>query len=232
MARTQNPILGRARGSIGNAVLTKQYKHNTARSKPLSVKNPNTEKQQLVRGKMSLIGHLIMIAGNAMRSYLPKSLSDMPVSSWFIKSLSLATTYDNSAKKLAFDMNALFGGNTAFFGSGLTAAIDQNDVDAEFNISNVNPWTPQTGDKVNFVVFDDEGKVKGMGEAQLTVSTSKASFTFIGETSDTYEKGNVLVISPQNWIDSNGNQVSKTFKITNSSRLGNFLLATKLTTNL
>ena len=69
MARTQNPILGRARGSIGNAVLTKQYKHNTARSKPLSVKNPNTEKQQLVRGKMSLIGHLIMITGNAMQLF-------------------------------------------------------------------------------------------------------------------------------------------------------------------
>lgn len=229
MARTQNPILGRARGSIGNAVLTKQYKHNTARSKPLSVKNPNTEDQQLVRGKMSLIGHLIMIIGNALRSYLPKSLSDMPVSSWFIKSLSLATTYNLSTKKLTFDMSKLFGGNTAFFGSGLTATTDGNDINAEFNTSDVNPWTPKAGDKVNFVVFDDEGKVKDIGEVELTVSTSKASFALTSETEEGYAKNDILAIAPQNWTDSNNNQVSKTFKITNSSRLGNFLLVTQVT---
>lgn len=229
MARTQNPILGRARGSIGNAVLTKQYEHNTARSKPLSVKNPNTEKQQLVRGKMSLIGHLIMIIGNALRSYLPKSLSDMPVSSWFIKSLSLATTYDLSTKELTFDMSKLFGGNTAFFGSGLTATTDGDDIDAEFNISDVNPWTPKADDKVNFVVFDKECNVKGLGEVKLTISSGKASFSLTSGTGEDYAEDDILAIAPQNWTDSNNNQVSKTFKITNSSRLGNFLLVTQVT---
>lgn len=228
MARTQNPILGRARGSIGNAVLTKQYKHNTARSKPLSVKNPNTPEQQLVRGKMSLIGHLIMIIGNVLRSYLPKSLSDMPVASWLIKSLSLATTFDNQTKQLTFDMAKLFGGNTSFFGSGLSASTDGQNVSVEFDVSNVNPWTPKNTDKVNFAVFNNLGNVKGMGEVALTIATSKASFNLTGAASDTYEKGDVLVIAPQNWTDNDNNQVSKTFKITNSSRLGNFLLATKL----
>ena len=144
MARTQNPFIGRAKGSIGNTVLTKQYKHNTARSKPLTVKNPDTDDQQEVRGKMRLIGHLIMLIGTALRSYLPKAMADMPTTSWFIKTLSLNSVYTKLTDSILIDETKAFGGNFSFWGSELLAELNVNSVELEFNVSEINPVQPKT----------------------------------------------------------------------------------------
>jgi hypothetical protein len=46
MAVTQNTLIGSSRGKVGGTVFTKQFGKNVLKSKPLSVANPNTLKQQ------------------------------------------------------------------------------------------------------------------------------------------------------------------------------------------
>lgn len=46
MAVTQNTLIGSSRGKVGGTVFTKQFGKNVLKSKPLSVANPNTDKQK------------------------------------------------------------------------------------------------------------------------------------------------------------------------------------------
>lgn len=46
MAVTQNTLIGSSRGKVGGTVFTKQFGKNVLKSKPLSVANPNTNKQK------------------------------------------------------------------------------------------------------------------------------------------------------------------------------------------
>lgn len=46
MAVVQNPLIGTSRGKVGGSVFTKQFGRNVLKSKPLSVANPNTDKQK------------------------------------------------------------------------------------------------------------------------------------------------------------------------------------------
>lgn len=46
MAVTQNTLIGSARGKVGGTVFTKQFGKNVLKSKPLSVANPNSDKQK------------------------------------------------------------------------------------------------------------------------------------------------------------------------------------------
>jgi len=59
MAIVQNPFTGRTSGKFAGAVFSKQFGKNTLRSKPVSVKNPKTEKQKAQRDRFTM---LIVIA--------------------------------------------------------------------------------------------------------------------------------------------------------------------------
>ena len=59
MAIVQNPITGRTRKMFGTAVFSRQFGHNTMRTKPAGVKNPNTIGQSTQRNKFSTIVGLI-----------------------------------------------------------------------------------------------------------------------------------------------------------------------------
>lgn len=50
MAIIQNPLIGRSKGKMGNAIFTKMYEKNVLRSKPIEVHNPRTDKQMKQRG--------------------------------------------------------------------------------------------------------------------------------------------------------------------------------------
>lgn len=50
MAIIQNPLIGRGKGKMGNAIFTKMYDKNVLRSKPIEVYNPRTAKQMKQRG--------------------------------------------------------------------------------------------------------------------------------------------------------------------------------------
>lgn len=53
MAVVQNPLIGTSRGKVGGSVFTKQFGRNVLKSKPLSVANPNTLKQQDQRASLT-----------------------------------------------------------------------------------------------------------------------------------------------------------------------------------
>lgn len=55
MAIVQNPIIGRSKGSFGNAVFSKWKGKNTLRSKALEVANPQTDLQMRQRAKFAIL---------------------------------------------------------------------------------------------------------------------------------------------------------------------------------
>jgi len=59
MAIVQNPITGRTRNKFGTAVFSKQFGHNTMRTKPEGMKNPNTPAQASQRSKFLTVVYLI-----------------------------------------------------------------------------------------------------------------------------------------------------------------------------
>lgn len=59
MARVQNPIVGRASGSLGNTVFLKYNDNNVIKSKPLEVKPSNTPAQANQRALLKKIAGLV-----------------------------------------------------------------------------------------------------------------------------------------------------------------------------
>lgn len=66
MAVTQNTLIGRARGSIGGVTFSKWKGLNVAKSKPVTVANPNTYKQRVSRLRLSIIVGLFRAAAAAI----------------------------------------------------------------------------------------------------------------------------------------------------------------------
>ena len=59
MAIVQNPITGRTKKKFGTAVFSKQFGKNVMRSKPIEVKNPQTEGQVTQRNKFATTVDLV-----------------------------------------------------------------------------------------------------------------------------------------------------------------------------
>lgn len=55
MAQVQNPIIGRSKGTLGNAVFSTWKGINTLRSKALTVANPQTDGQMKQRAKLAVL---------------------------------------------------------------------------------------------------------------------------------------------------------------------------------
>lgn len=53
--KTQNPIIGRARGSFGGAIFSSWKGQNVVRSKPLTVENPRTDAQIIQRNRLTVM---------------------------------------------------------------------------------------------------------------------------------------------------------------------------------
>ena len=56
--KTQNPFIGRSKGSLANVVASTYNGQNVLKSKPLEVRNPRTAKQINVREILSQAGTL------------------------------------------------------------------------------------------------------------------------------------------------------------------------------
>ena len=67
MAITQNPIVGRMHGTLGNAVASKWKGRNTLRSKALTVANPQTDAQMKQRSKFDIVLGFARIFGAFIR---------------------------------------------------------------------------------------------------------------------------------------------------------------------
>lgn len=67
MAITQNPIVGRMHGTLGNAVASKWKGRNTLRSKALTVANPQTDAQMKQRSKFDIVLGFARLFGAVIR---------------------------------------------------------------------------------------------------------------------------------------------------------------------
>lgn len=67
MAIVQNPIVGRAKGSVSNNTFTKWKGKNIWKSKPLEVSNPQTDSQMRNRAKFQFMVHLAKLIGLLIR---------------------------------------------------------------------------------------------------------------------------------------------------------------------
>lgn len=64
---TQNPLIGRARKSFANNVFTTYKGLNVVKAKPLSVANPNTDKQKVFRNAQKMIVELYRAASAVVK---------------------------------------------------------------------------------------------------------------------------------------------------------------------
>jgi hypothetical protein len=79
MAILQNPLIGRARRKLGNTVFQTLYGQNILKSKPLTVKNPKTPAQVLVRDRWSKLTKLIKQVTNYINTAYAGSVQGMTV---------------------------------------------------------------------------------------------------------------------------------------------------------
>jgi hypothetical protein len=77
MAILQNPLIGRAKQKLGNTVFSAQFGKNTLRSKPLTVKNPKTPAQVLVRDRMKKLVKLFRQVLNYVNTAYAGSVTGM-----------------------------------------------------------------------------------------------------------------------------------------------------------
>jgi hypothetical protein len=230
MSKVQNPITGRSRGKMGNAVFSKQYGHNTIRSKALTVKNPNSADQQIQRGKVKMIGQIVRQVGTILRSYLSSSLSDMPFTSWVVKTMTKNSTFVVLTGIFTWAYDTIFGGNTSFWGSNLAALTGSSKLSCSFDINVLNPIIPKTGNTVNYAIITTSGDVRGAGSATITTAAGSATFETAVNAEDPAVDGDMLVVSIQNQADLNDNLPATAYKISSSKRLNNFLLVCTVTT--
>lgn len=225
MGKVQNPLTGRMSGQVGNNIFAKQFGKNTVRSKPLEIKDANSELQQDQRGKMKSIGHLIMSITAVLLSYLPKALSDMPFGSWLAKTFAKGTSFVLSTGMFTFDFTKFVGGMTAFYGDSLSALRSAVDAIIRFNVNSIYPIYPKTGNTFNVVVFSKTLVTKFLGTKAITVTSGVAEMTI--EDLDNYGivATDIVVISPVNVADTNNNYPKTTYKISSSKRLNSFCLA-------
>jgi len=85
MSVTQNPVTGRMSGSYANATFQTQYGQNIMRSKPLTVRNPQSPGQVAQRARMSKAGQIAKAIILFINTVFQASYLKMPVASWIVK---------------------------------------------------------------------------------------------------------------------------------------------------
>lgn len=115
MAIVQNPIIGRASGSVGNVVFQTQYGKNTLRSKPIFVKPNDTPLRILWRSKMKAITTVVSRGFPIITSYAPKCLVDCPTSSYIIGSFLKYATRNSIEDPFTINMSDFVGGGRPFW---------------------------------------------------------------------------------------------------------------------
>lgn len=225
MGKVQNPLTGRMSGQVGNNIFAKQFGKNTVRSKPLEIKDANSELQQDQRGKMKAIGHLIMSITSILLSYLPKALSDMPFGSWLAKTFAKGSSYVLATGLFTFDFTKFVGGLTAFYGDSLSAIRSGGDLTLHFNVNSIYPIYPKTSNTYNIAIFSKALVVRYLGSGAITVAGGVATITIVDSDDYGIQATDIVVISPINVADTNNNFPKTTYKISSSKRLNSFCLA-------
>ena len=137
--KTQNPIIGRAKGSAGGMTFCKVYDKNVARAKAFEVSNPKTPAQQTQRAFFASLTDLCSDFSEAqLRSLFPSKPKTMSRRNAISKQIAESYAVDGSSKVIDFaDIDTLgnasvmdFGETTCEFSNGNINVILDNSVKA------------------------------------------------------------------------------------------------------
>ena len=103
MAVTQNPLIGRASGSVANFVMGKWKDKHTVRSKPLTVANPRTDKQINHRNRFKMLISIYKIISTAITLGFVAVKSTMTELNGFVKANMTAAFTQNPDGSFTLD---------------------------------------------------------------------------------------------------------------------------------
>lgn len=108
--KTQNPIIGRSKGSAGGMTFCKVYDKNVARAKAFEVSNPKTQAQQTERGFFAqLMGAVATVSEDQLRSIFPQKPKTKSRRNMLTTQLSSAFSVDGTTKSLDYSKIEQFG---------------------------------------------------------------------------------------------------------------------------
>lgn len=148
--KTQNPWMGRMKGSAGSMTGCKVYDKNVMRAKAFEVSNPKTQSQQTERGFFAqLIAAVATLSDAQLRTLYPQKPKNKSRRNMLATQLSSAFSVDGTTKTLDF-------ANVQQFGNGAQSLCPLLKMDEHFSNGSflVNPaWAPNfVADQTSFVL--------------------------------------------------------------------------------
>lgn len=140
MAKVQNPVIGRAKGSAGGMTFNKTYDKNIMKAKAFEVSNPNTASQQTQRDYFKTVSaQAAKLTPDMLRAIFPSKPKGISRRNAFFKQLAEFTQMNGSTKEMKLaDMVSVGNAPTLDMGTttctiasgsisvGLSAALKAN----------------------------------------------------------------------------------------------------------
>lgn len=187
MAIVQNPIIGRSKGSFGNAVFSKWKGKNTLRSKALEVANPQTDLQMKQRAKFAILVALF----RQMAAVLKTGFREMAVGMSEFNAFQSANLKNNflgwSGSQWVADFGALVVSKGSLDATSIAANTVTNASAAVTVTFNSTPAGNQSAaDTIYCVVMQENGDKYAVLSGARSAGTLTGSLSEAASTGDTF----------------------------------------------
>lgn len=180
---TQNPLIGRARKSFANNVFTTYKGLNVVKAKPLSVANPNTEKQQVFRNAQKKIVELYRAAAAVVKLGFQQTANPLSPYNAFVSYNRLnAFEYSTPPNPSLLPAEVLFSKGSMTPTEMTSVVLDESDGTAELTWNTAAEDASQNANDTLSVVIlngNDESFVSGVNTA-IKRSAGTASLNVAG----------------------------------------------------
>ena len=180
--KTQNPWMGRFRGSAGNMTGCKVYDKNVLRAKAFEVANPNTPAQQVQRNFFKSLSQLVAtFSDDQLRTLYGQKPKGMSRRNAMAKLLAEDWTTDDGAKVIDYpNINTLGNAATMDFGTtGCTWSGNNMAVSLDASVTAIT--TLADNYFIAAIVNDTKGEI------------------YMGVTSEKVSVGALSIAKPSNW---------------------------------
>lgn len=194
MAVVQNPIIGRAKGSLANTVFSTWKGQNVIKSKAISPTNPNTAAQQLQRNLFSRAVLFTRMIAQALLYFYSSLNLKMTEFNYSVRNFTKAILLPSGDLDVAsFGSNTFISGDSAIGSLSLTATTDGTDLTLDILPNFNGVLTPKLGNIIIIVYIAaiEQFKTIVQPEAPLThnVNTSVVLSVEDGEILAGLEEG-------------------------------------------
>lgn len=186
--KTQNPLIGRMKGSAGGMTGSKVYDKNVLRAKAFEVNNPNTQAQQTQRGYFSQLTALVAkFTPDQLRTLFPSKPKAMSRRNALSKQLSSYYEIDGSTKAIDLSSLATIGNAPTMVMGTTTAAYTANKLTATLdNIVKNNDALSDNHFIVAFVNLTKQDIYIPAASALVSVGSLAVDLPTGWETTDTF----------------------------------------------